>query len=215
MHSALDFAAGDSDRIALVLQTAGSMEKSLGNSEFALKLLQLGQMAASTSDDPQARAVITGETVDGYVAFDRPDMAKKELKTARSLFADADISKSLPGFASYGNGHGVLASAELRLGNFVVARGEILNALQKRPKYDHWCNALDTIILAITDMRAGEVREGIQDTQKALTLVKQVGSWQLGERMLPLAVELEKRNDSTCQDLARTVRQVRVSSQAV
>ena len=215
MHSALDFAAGDSDRIALVLQTAGSMEKSLGNSEFALKLLQLGQMAASTSDDPQVRAVITGETVDGYVAFDRPDMAKKELKTARSLFADADISKSLPGFASYGNGHGVLASAELRLGNFAVARGEILNALQKRPKYDHGCNALDTIILAITDMRAGEVREGIQDTQKALTLVKQVGSWQLGERMLPLAVELEKRNDSTCQDLARTVRQVRISSQAV
>jgi hypothetical protein len=89
-----------------------------------LKLLQLGQMAASTSDDPQVRAVITGETVDGYVAFDRLDMAKKELKTARSLFADADISKSLPGFASYGNGHGVLASAELRLGNFVVARGK-------------------------------------------------------------------------------------------
>jgi hypothetical protein len=60
-------------------------------------------------------------------------------------------------------------------------------------------------------MRAGEVREGIQDTQKALTLVKQVGSWQLGERLVPLAVELEKRNDSTCRDLARVVRQVRVA----
>jgi hypothetical protein len=60
-------------------------------------------------------------------------------------------------------------------------------------------------------MRAGEVREGIQDTQKALTLVKQVGSWQLRERMLPLAVELEKRHDSTCQDLARAVRAVRVA----
>jgi hypothetical protein len=141
----------------------------------------------------------------------RPDMARKELNTARSLFADADISKSLPGFASYGNGHGVLASAELKLRNYAAARQEILTALRKRPKHDHWCNALDTIILATTNIRAGEVREGVQDTQRALTLVKQVGSWQLGERLMPLAGELEKWNDSTCQDLARTVRMVRTA----
>jgi transcriptional regulator with XRE-family HTH domain len=210
MHAALDFAAGDSDRVALVLSTAGGMEKSLGNSEFALKLYQMGQVAANTSKDPQVRAVIGGETVDGYVAMGRPDMARKELNTARSLFADADISQSLPGFAAYGNGHGVLASAELRLGNFTSARQEILTALRKRPKYDYWCNALDTIILATTDIRAGEVREGVQDTQRALTLVKQVGSVQLRDRLMPLAVELEKRPDSTCKDLARAVRAVRV-----
>lgn len=215
MHSALDFAAGDSDRVALVLQTAGAMEKSLGNSEFALKLLQVGQVAAKTSVDPQVRAVIGGETVDGYVSTGRPDLARKELSTARSLFADADITQSLPGFASYGNGHGVLASAELRLANFTSARQEILTALRKRPKYDTWCNALDTIILATVDIRAGETREAIQDTQRALTLVKQVGSWQLGERLQPLAVELEKQKDSTCQDLARVVQQVKVSTQAV
>jgi transcriptional regulator with XRE-family HTH domain len=213
MHAALDFAAGDSDRVALVLQTAGAMEKSLGHSEFALKLLQMGQVAANTSTDPQVRGVIGGETVDGYVASGRTDMARKELKTARFLFADADITQSLPGFASYGNGHGVLASAELRLGNFAAARSEILTALQKRPKYDHWCNALDTIILATTDMRAGEVREAVHDTQKALKLVSQVGSWQLGERLVPLAVELEKRKDSTCQDLARVVRAVSINSE--
>jgi hypothetical protein len=138
-------------------------------------------------------------------------MARKELKTARSLFADADISRSLPGFASYGNGHGVLASAELKLGNYGAARQEILTALRKRPKNDTWCNALDTIILATTNLRAGEVREGVQDTQRALTLVKQVGSWQLQERLMPLADELNRCNDSTCQDLARTVRQFRIA----
>jgi hypothetical protein len=164
MHAALDFAAGDSDRIAQVLCTAGAMEKSLGDDEFALKLLQIGQAAAAKSADPQVRAVLGGETVAGYVTLGRTDMAKKELITARSLFADADISRSLPGFASYGNGHGVLASAELTLGNFDAARVEILNALQKRPKDDAWCNALDTIILATTNMRAGQVREGIRDT---------------------------------------------------
>lgn len=209
MHLALDLAAGDPDRIALVLCTAGAMEKSLGEPEFALKLLQIGQAAAAESDDPQVRAVLGGEAVAGYVTCGRPDMAKRELITARSLFADADISQSLPGFAAYGNGHGVLASAELNLGNFQAARGEILNALRKRPKDDHWCNALDTIILATTNMRAGEVREGIQSSQRALVLIRQVGSRQLRDRLMPLADELESRNDSTCRDLARAVRAVR------
>jgi hypothetical protein len=153
--------------------------------------------------------VLGGETVAGYVAFGRPDMAKKEIQTARSLFADANIAKSLPGFASYGNGHGVLASAELKLGNLDAARVEILSALRKRPKDDGWCNALDTIILATVNMRAGEVGKGIQDTQRALVLVRQVGSPQLQKRMMPLADELQRRNDSTCHDLARAVRSVK------
>lgn len=211
IHSVLDLAAGDPDRVALVLATAGSVEKSLGNSGCALKLYQMGQVAANTSKDPQVRAVIGGEMVDGYVAIGRPDMARKELKQARRLFADADISQSLPGFASYGNGHGVLASAEASLGKFTSARQEILTALRKRSRYDHWCNALDTVILATVDIRAGEVRERVVDTQKAIRLVQQVGSWQLQERMLPLAVELEKQNDSACQDLTRAVRAVKVA----
>lgn len=211
MHAALDFAAGDNDRVALVLQTAGAMEKSLGNSEFALKLLQVGQAAAKTSADPQVQAVIGGETVDGYVSMGHPDTARKELKAARSLFRDADITQSLPGFAAYGNGHGVLASAELKLGNSTAARQEILTALSKRPKYDHWCNALDTIILATVDIQAGEVSEAVRDTQRALKLVGQVGSWQLQKRLTPLADELGKRPDSTCQDLARAVRAARVA----
>lgn len=210
MHAALDFAAGDPGRIALVLCTAGSMEKSLGAPKFALKLLQIGQTAAASSADPQIRAVLGGETVAGYVAFGRPDMAKSELITARSLFADADISQSLPGFAAYSNGHGVLASAELELGNFDAARTEIVTALKKRSKDDHWCNALDTIILATTNMRAGAIKETIQDTQRALVLVGRVGSRQLQDRMIPLADGLERRKDSTCQDLARAVRQVNV-----
>jgi transcriptional regulator with XRE-family HTH domain len=210
MHAALDLAAGDPDRVALVLCTAGAIEKSLGDPEFSLKLLQVGQTAAATSIDPQVRAVLGGEAVAGYVAMGRPDMARKELATARSLFADADVSQSLHGFAAYGNGHGVLASAEQKLGNYDAARTEILTALRKRPKDDAWCNALDTIILATINMQAGEVGAAVQDTQRALMLVQRVGSPQLHNRMVPLADELGRRNDSTCRDLARAVRAVKV-----
>ena len=210
VHAALDFAAGDGDRIAQVLCMAGAMEKSLGEQKFALQVLQIGQAAAATSADPQVRAVLGGEAVAGYITMGQPDTAKRELRTARSLFADADISKSLPGFAAYGNGHGVLASAELKLGNFDAARTEILTALRKRPKDDAWCNALDTIILATVNLRAGELGDGVRATQQALMLVQRVGSQQLQERMMPLAVELERRNDSTSRDLARAVRAVQV-----
>ena len=208
MHAALDLAAGDPDRVALVLCTAGAIEKSLGDPEFSLKLLQVGQTAAATSTDPQVRAVLGGEAVAGYVAMGRPDMARKELAAARSLFADADVSQSLHGFAAYGNGHGVLASAEQKLGNYDAARTEILTALRKRPKDDAWCNALDTIILATINMQAGEIGAAVQDTQRALMLVQRVGSPQLHNRMMPLADELGRRNDSTCRDLARAVRTV-------
>ncbi len=211
MHAALDFAAGDPDRVALVLQTTGSMEKSLGHPEFALKLLQMGQVAANTSTDPQNRAVIGGETVEGYVASGRPDMAKKNSRLQEACLPMLIFPDHYPGLL-----HTVMAMVfwhrlSLSWETPGAARQEILTALRKRPKNDTWCNALDTIILATTNMRAGEVREGVQDTQRALTLVKQVGSWQLQERLMPLADELNRCNDSTCQDLARTVRQFRIA----
>jgi plasmid maintenance system antidote protein VapI len=206
-HQALDLAAGSPERIAQVLCTAGSMEKELGDPKYALKLLQLGQVSAADCSDPRIRGVLGGEAVAGYIAFGRPDMAKQELATARGLFADADDSKAVPGFKAYGNGHAMWAVNEFLLGNFEAAHGEIINALQERLVDDVWGNALDTIILALISIQAGEIREGIQQTHRALVLVKQVGSRMLNERMMPLADELENRNDSTCQDLARIVRQ--------
>lgn len=205
VHLALDFAAGDSLRVAQVLCTAGTIEKNYGDPNEALKLLQLAQVGAATTD-LQASAVLAGETVAAYYSVGYPDKARQELHTARTLFGRADPSKSLPFFASYAGGNGVLASGELKLGNYDVARVDGTNALRSRPVFDVRCNALDTIILATTNMRAGELREGIQQTQRALVLVREVGSRRIRDRLMPLAEELESRNDSTCRDLARIVR---------
>ena len=209
IHQALDLAVGSPERIAQVLCTAGSMEKELGDPKYALKLLQLGQMSAADCSDHRVRAVLGGEAVAGYIAFGYPDMAKQELATARSLFADADDSQSVPGFASYGQGHAMWAVGEFQLGNFEAARADIINALAERSVDDVWCNALDTIILATINMRAGEIREGIQQTHRALALVGQVGSRMLEERMMPLADALASRQDSTCRDLARVIRSIK------
>jgi transcriptional regulator with XRE-family HTH domain len=211
VHRALDLAAGDRDRIAQVLCTASSVEKSYGEVEHALQLGQLGQLAAAVSSDPQVGAVLASENAASYHALGYPEKARQELDTARRLFGDADSTVSLPFFASYGNGHGALAAAEQQLGNYDAARVEGMNVLSARPADEERCNALDTVILATTNVRAGELREGVQQASHALVLVQRIGSRSVRERLKPLAEALAKRNDSTCRDLARAARAIAVA----
>jgi tetratricopeptide (TPR) repeat protein len=211
VHRALDLAAGDRDRIAQVLCTASSVEKSYGEVEHALQLCQLAQLAAAVSADPQVGAVLASENATSYHALGYPAKARQELDTARRLFGEADPTVSLPCFASYGHGHGALAAAEQQFGNYDAARTEGMTALQLRPAGAERSNALDTVVLATTNVRAGELREGIQQASQALVLAQRIGSRRVRARLKPLAEALEKRNDSTCRDLARAVRALAVA----
>lgn len=101
-HRALDLSAGDRGRIAQVLCTVSSVEKSYGEFEHALQLCQLGQLVAAVSSDPQVGAVIAGEAAASYHALGYPEKARQELDTARRLFGEADFTVSLPFFASCG-----------------------------------------------------------------------------------------------------------------
>lgn len=208
VHRALDLAAGDRDRIAQVLCTSGSVEKSYGEVGFGLELVQLAQVAAAVSSDPQVGAVLAGEAATAYHALGYPEKARRELDTARRLFGEPDSDTSLPFFADYGNGHAVLAAAEQQCGNYDAARAEGMTALELRPVGEERSNALDTVILAITNVRAGELRDGVNQATQALVLVRRVGSRRVRARLKPLAEALDKRNDSTCRDLARAVRTV-------
>lgn len=210
-HRALDLSAGSRDRIAQVLCTVSSAEKSYGETEHALQLCQLAQVAAAVSSDPQVGAVLSAESATLYHALGYTEKARQELDTARRLFAEADFAVSLPVFASYGNGHGALAAAEQQLGNYDAARAEGMAALQLRPVGEERSIALDTVILATTNVRAGELREGVAQAAQALVLVQRIGSRRVRSRLVPLADALGKRNDSTCRDLARAARKLAVA----
>jgi transcriptional regulator with XRE-family HTH domain/tetratricopeptide (TPR) repeat protein len=205
-HRALDLAAGDRDRIAQILCTSGSIEKSYGEVGFGLELVQLAQVAAAVSRDPQVGAVLAGEAAAAYHALGYPEKARQELDTARRLFGEPTSGASLPFFASYGNGHAALAAAEQQLGNYDAARTDGMTALELRPVGEERSTALDTVILAITNVRAGELREGVQQASQALVLAQRVGSRRVRARLTPLAQALARRNDSTCRDLARAAR---------
>jgi transcriptional regulator with XRE-family HTH domain len=204
-HRALDLVAGDRDRVAQVMCTVGSAEKGYGEIVAATDLFQVAQMAAALTKDPQVSAVIASELATGYHVLGYPEKARGELDRSYELFAAGSPAGSLPCFASYGNGHGALAAAEQQLGSFDLARAAGLRALAGRPDGVSRSKALDTVILATTSVRAGELNHGVAETREALRLVQMVGSRRVRERMKPLAAALGSRNDSTCRDLARMV----------
>ncbi len=218
MHQALDFAAGDPVRIAGVLCSAGDMEKHYGAPNDALKMFQLAEVGTADADpqvSPQVSAVVTALSATAYQKLGYPDKAKEHLQKARVLFGAGNNKASPPFFAFYNNGAGVLAAGEVKLGDYGRARADATRALETRPAFDVRCNALDTIVLATTNINAGEFRDGIPQAQRALSLVREVGSQRVRDRLEPLEQALASRNDSTCQDLARAVRQARAPSQAV
>lgn len=188
-----------------MLCSAGDMEKQYGAPNDALKMFQLAEMGEGL--DPQAQAVVAGLSATAYQKLGLPTEARQQLKKARSLFRYGSTSQ--PFFNFYGPGSGLLAAGEAKLGDYDLAREDVVNAIKTRPNFDKRCDALDTIVLATTHIQAGELRGGIPQAQKALDLVREVGSQRVRDRLEPLETALAARNDSTCKELARMVRTVR------
>ena len=211
MHRALDFAAGDPTRVAAVLCSAADMEKHHGDANDALKMLQLAETGVSPSGDPQASAVLAGLSASAYLSLGHSDVARQQLNRSRKLFAaDADPDDSLPFFAFYGPGHGLLAATGSKLADYDGARTDVINALRTRPSYDVRCNALDTIVLATVLVNAGELSAGHAQARRALSLTADVASQRVRDRLSPLRQALAARRDSTSQDLAQHVSRIAV-----
>jgi len=210
MTKAMNYASGSPDRVAQVLAAAGDMEKHYNAPDDALKLFQLAAAGAATSADPRIGAVLHGLSASAYLALGHAEQARSALRQSRTLFAEAQGEQaSLSFFASYGPGHGLLAATGAKLADYEYARADVQRALDTRPAYDVRCNALDTIVLATILVNAGELRDGISETRRALGLVAEVGSQRVRDRLEPLERALLTRRDSTCQDLARRVRTLR------
>ncbi|MGH3692895.1 MAG: helix-turn-helix domain-containing protein [Pseudonocardiaceae bacterium] len=215
MHHALDFAQGDPARVAAVLASAAAMEKHAGDPSAALKMLQLAETGVHPGQDPQASAVLAGLSAGAFLSLGHADDARRQVSRSRTLFASADAGDSLPFFSFYGPGHGLLASTGSKLANYDVARSDIINALRTRPSYDVRCNALDTIVLATICLNAGETSTGIVEARRALSLVAQVGSQRVRDRLAPLISALTSRQDSTSRELAVHARRVSAASTQV
>ena len=208
MHRALTHANGDGEQISSVLASQAAMEKDQGRHDDALQMLQMARIGAHQRD-PQVGAVLAGLSAGAYRSIGHLDQMRSELGLARSMFAEARPEESLPYFEFYGPGAGLLASVESKAGDLDAARADITRALDTRPDYDVRCNALDTIVLATILIKAGEFRDGVATTRRALDLVTEVGSQRVLDRLAPLHEALASRRDSTCQDLAHRIATIR------
>lgn len=211
MHRAMGHARGQQERLSGVLAAAGDMEKHFNAPNDALKFFQVGTVGLPDNADPQSRAVLYGLSASAYLASGHAEQARAALQQSRSLFAEVpEPETALPFFAFYGPGHGLLAATGAKLADYDPAHADVQRALDTRPDYDVRCRALDTIVLATILINAGELRDGIDETRRGLDLVTGVGSQRVRDRLEPLERALAGRRDSTCQDLARRVRDLRV-----
>ncbi len=209
---ALEHVKGDGERTAEVLAAAGHMEKDHATANEGLKLFQLAQIAADRSPDPQVHAVLAGSMAAAYRELGHADDARAQLRIARERFAEADPDRSLPFFAFYGPGYGLMAATEIKLGDLDAAHEDVTGALAARPAYDVRCNAMDTTVLATVLLNAGEVAEGVREAQRALMLAAEVGSRRVLDRLEPMERALAARRSSTAQDLARRTAAVRATA---
>ncbi|MGH3801774.1 MAG: helix-turn-helix domain-containing protein, partial [Pseudonocardiaceae bacterium] len=210
MHRAMDHAQGQQERLAGVLASAGDMEKHYNAPNDALKLFQIATAGLPVNADPQSGAVLHGLAASAYLTLGHAEHARAALKQSRNLFVEvAEPEAALPFFAFYGPGHGLLAATGAKLADYALAHADVQRALDTRPDYDVRCRALDTIVLATILINSGELRDGINETRRALDLVTVVGSQRVRDRLEPLERALAGRRDSTCQDLARRVRTLR------
>lgn len=213
MRLAMTHAQGAPERLAGVFAAAGDMEKHFGAPADALKFFTFAKASLPVGADPQAGAVVHGLSASAYLSLGHAEQARSELRTARAMFGDApDPDASLPFFAFYGPGHGLLAATGAKLADFEPARTDVQAALRARPEYDVRCRALDTIVLATILINAGELAEGVTETRRALDLVTQVGSQRVRDRLKPLERALDGRRNSTCADLARQARTLRAGA---
>ncbi|MGH3889776.1 MAG: helix-turn-helix domain-containing protein [Pseudonocardiaceae bacterium] len=211
MHRAMDHAQGQQERLAGVLASAGDMEKHYNAPNDALKLFQIATAGLPVNADPQSGAVLHGLAASAYLTLGHAEHARAALKQSRNLFAEvAEPEAALPFFAFYGPGYGLLAATGAKLADYALAHADVQRALDTRPDYDVRCRALDTIVLATILINSGELRDGINETRRALDLVTVVGSQRVRDRLERLERALAGRRDSTCQDLARRVRTLRM-----
>jgi transcriptional regulator with XRE-family HTH domain len=191
---------GDSYQVSWALRHAGIQMVDVGAWGDALKAFGLASIGTS---DRELLACLEIESAVPYAGMGRRDMAIEALEKGygrpqSNIFDAADMDNAASG-------------VYLMLGDLVSAEAFARASLDKwarlgRAKRD---SVEAEITLATIHLRSGEVNSGALLARRAIADVVPLQSVRARSRLDPLERALASRRDSTCQDLARAVRQVR------
>ncbi|MGH3763621.1 MAG: helix-turn-helix domain-containing protein [Pseudonocardiaceae bacterium] len=191
---------GDSYQVAWAMRHAGIQMVDAGAHNDALKAFQLASMGTT---DPELKACLYVESAQPLSAMGRKDLALDALKRGYELpqsniFDAADMDN-------------VASDVHRHLGQLVKSECFARASLDKWTRFGSAKrdSVEAQITLATVHLRSGDIANGAMLARRAIADVAPLQSARARARLEPLELALASRRDSTCQDLARAVREVR------
>jgi transcriptional regulator with XRE-family HTH domain len=197
-------AVGDQLRITVSLDSLGWMELDAGQPNEALKLFQLGAVAAPS---PLPRALVEYHCALAFGLLGLADEASAALRRAHDTYQLArDEPRPWKYFAT------ALPHVEgrtyLALGRFDSAAATMA-AAGEGASHMVTCKTHHLGYLATAQLQCGELRSGLHTAQRAVSLARDLRSVSVRDGLAPLHAAATARQDSACRDLARELAALR------
>ncbi|SFS84594.1 Transcriptional regulator, contains XRE-family HTH domain [Saccharopolyspora flava] len=217
---ALEFAkrADDDSLVASVLYRMGRVYLHYQEPNEALKLFQLGQIAAQESGSSLTVAVLCANEAWAYGMLNKPDQVQKMVGRTKDEFARANVDDAPDWvrFFTENDLHGMIGSAHDALAVFdpkkhaSIAVAETIKCNEAYGADMQRTHVFGLSLQATNHFRAGDVQEALKVGRRALQFGERVKSARVADRLKPLELEAGKhRANSDSRDLFEEVRRFR------
>jgi transcriptional regulator with XRE-family HTH domain len=203
--------------VANVLYRMGRVYLHQEAANDALKLFQLGQIAAQESGSELAVSVLCANEAWAYALMDNADMAVKLLGRAKDEFARADVANAeswvqffneTDVYAMVGTVHTVLARKDLTHTKYAIPA--LSRAVESYGDDMARSKAFNLSALATNHLLDGDIDHGVRVGGKAIDAAEGLKSQRVWHRMQPMWEEASRRrNNSDARDLAERVDRIK------
>lgn len=202
--------ADEPSLVSSILYRTGRISLHRGEPSDAIRLFQLGQLAAEEANTPLPKAVLAANLAWAHGQRGEAELAHQALGLAEQQLARANLATSPAWFRFFDESdlEGLHGQAYLALGQTdpqyterAIERLD-LAALQRLPEMSR-SRAFDLAALATAHVRQGDTDHGAMIGGQALDIIEGLKSVRLVEYLRPLAAEVgERRGNPELHELA-------------
>ncbi|MBV9845654.1 MAG: helix-turn-helix transcriptional regulator [Kutzneria sp.] len=208
---------GDNGLVANILYRMGRVYLQNEAPGEALKMFQLGQIAAQESGSALTVAVLCANEAWAYGKLNRQDQVQRMIGRTRDEFERAQ-SEDVPSWVKFfdvNDLHGMIGSALSALGEFEenrlkyapLAVNELVKCNEGYESNMQRTHVFGLSMLAENHMRVGDVDQGVKVGNQAMKLGEAIKSKRVVARLKPLQIEASRRkNNSAALDLAERLK---------
>jgi transcriptional regulator with XRE-family HTH domain/tetratricopeptide (TPR) repeat protein len=202
--------AEESSLVSSILYRTGRISLHRGEPTEAIRLFQLGQLAAGEADAPLPKAVLAANLAWAHGQRGEAEFAHRALDQAEQFLARANLATSPAWFrffdesdmeGMHGQTYLALGQTDPRYTERAIDRLDQA-AHQRLPEMSR-SRAFDLAALATAHLRQGDADHGAVVAGQALDAIERLKSARLVEYLRPLAAEVAQRRDNAeLRDLA-------------